>query len=70
MSHPDPYRPPRPPAPSSGNSRGWRFLDGLLTVLTGVVGKEVGTARDRVLIVLAIFVVVFVGLAGVIWLVR
>jgi len=41
-----------------------------LTVLTGVVGKEVGTARDRVLIVLAIFVVVFVGLAGVIWLVR
>lgn len=65
--HPPPAVPPHPPAPSSGDSRGWRFLDGLLMVLTGVVGKDVGTARDRVLTVLAIFAVVFVGLAAVIW---
>ncbi|OBG21569.1 hypothetical protein A5768_26045 [Mycolicibacterium fortuitum] len=67
-----PYYPPPPvPQPAAqrngGNSRFWRFLEGLLVLGTGNFTDGFGkTARARVMTVLIIFGVTFVVLAGLI----
>lgn len=68
-----PYYPPppasQPPARrNGGNSRFWRFLDGLLVFASGNFTHGFGeTARARVLTVLTIFGVTFAVLAIVIF---
>lgn len=67
-----PYYPPPPtlqPAArqNDGNSRFWRFLDGLLCFATAESSHGLGkTARDRVKTVLIIFGVTFAVIAAIV----